>query len=104
MNWLMNLGAGLKSLFQKRRVERELDEELDSFLDASMAQKQSGGMTPDAARRAAVRVEEAAPYRPVLRDLDHHEPALAVSLRGEPGPCEEPVERLLGLKPAGHGR
>ena len=54
MNWLMNLGAGLKSLFQKRRVERELDEELDSFLDASMAQKQSGGMTPDAARRAAV--------------------------------------------------
>jgi len=41
-------------LFQKRRVERELDEELDSFLDASMAQKQSRGMTPDAARRAAV--------------------------------------------------
>jgi predicted permease len=54
MNWLTNLSTGLKSLFQKQRIERELDEELDGFLDASVAQKQSRGMAPDAARRAAV--------------------------------------------------
>ena len=28
MNWLTNLISGVKSLFQKKRVERELDEEL----------------------------------------------------------------------------
>jgi predicted permease len=54
MNWLTNLSTGLKSLFQKQRVERELDEEMDGFLEASIAQKQSRGMAPDAARRAAV--------------------------------------------------
>lgn len=54
MNWLTNLTTGLKSLFQKQRVERELDEEMDGFMEASMAQKQSLGMAPDAARRAAV--------------------------------------------------
>jgi predicted permease len=54
MNWLTNLSSGLKSLFQKQGVERELDEELDSFLDASVAQKESRGMAPDVARRAAL--------------------------------------------------
>ncbi len=54
MNWLTNLTSGLKSLFQKHRVERELDEELRSFLEASAAHKQSAGMTADAARRAAL--------------------------------------------------
>lgn len=54
MNWLTNLAIGLKSLFQKQRVERELDEELESYVDASIAQKQRSGMAPDAARRAAL--------------------------------------------------
>jgi len=54
MNWLTSLSTGLKSLFQKQRVESELDEELDGFLDASVAQKQSRGMSPDAARHAAL--------------------------------------------------
>jgi predicted permease len=54
MHWLTSLSTGLKSLFQKQRVERELDEELDGFLAASVAQKQNRGMAPDAARRAAL--------------------------------------------------
>jgi predicted permease len=54
MNWLTNLTAGLKALFHKQRAEGELDEELDGFLEASEAHKQQSGMTPAAARRAAL--------------------------------------------------
>jgi hypothetical protein len=35
MNPLTNLLTGLKSLFQKPRVDRELNEELESYLEAS---------------------------------------------------------------------
>ena len=52
MIWLTNLVAGLKGLFHKQSVEHELDEELDSYVAASAAHKQSAGMTPDLARRA----------------------------------------------------
>jgi predicted permease len=54
MNWLTNLTGGLKSLFQKQRVDRELTEELESFLEASTEHNQRLGMTPEAARRAAL--------------------------------------------------
>jgi predicted permease len=54
MNWLNNIGAGLKALFQKRRVGRELDEEIQSYLEASEAHKVSAGMSPELARRAAL--------------------------------------------------
>jgi predicted permease len=54
MNWFTSLIAGLKSLIQKQRVERELDEELEGYLEASSADKQRNGMTPEAARRAAL--------------------------------------------------
>jgi predicted permease len=54
MTWLTSLLAGAKSLFQKRRVERELDEELEAYLEASSAHKQQSGMTPEAARHAAL--------------------------------------------------
>ena len=54
MNWLTSLIAGLKSIFQKQRVERELDEELEDYLEASSAHKQRIGMTAEAARRAAL--------------------------------------------------
>jgi predicted permease len=53
MNPLKNLITGLKSLLHKHRVERELDEELDTYLDASTRHKQRNGLTPEAARRAA---------------------------------------------------
>ncbi len=56
MNWLTNLITGLKALVRKQEVERELDEELDSYLEACAAHKQQIGMSEEAARNAA-RVE-----------------------------------------------
>src|SRR5579863_7160392 len=54
MNWLTNLATGLKSLFGKRRVDEELDEELAGYVEASVAYKQRAGMNAEAARRAAL--------------------------------------------------
>jgi predicted permease len=45
-----------KNLFSRSQVERELDDELQAFVDLLTAEKIRSGMTPDAARRAA-RVE-----------------------------------------------
>ena len=56
MHWLTNLKSGLQSLFGKQRVDQELNEELQSYLEASVADKRRSGMAPEAARRAA-RVE-----------------------------------------------
>ncbi len=54
MHWITNLTIGLKSLFHKQRVERELDEELQGFMEASAAQKEIAGMSAEAAQRAAM--------------------------------------------------
>src|SRR6201998_774834 len=54
MRWMGSIGMGLRSLFRKRRVERELDEELEGFLEAAAADKQRLGMSADAARRMAM--------------------------------------------------
>ena len=54
MRWLTNLIDGLKALLQTERVESELDEELESYVEASVANKQRSGMTEEAARRAAL--------------------------------------------------
>ena len=53
MNWFTSFASGIKSLFQKQRVEHALDEELESYLDASAAHKHQNGMTAEEARRAA---------------------------------------------------
>ncbi len=53
MNWLSNLTTGLKALFHKPHVDRELNEELDSYLEASAAHKQHLGMTREQALHAA---------------------------------------------------
>ncbi len=53
MNLLVNLLRGLRSLFQKRHVDRELDEELAAFAAASAADKERTGMSSEAAARAA---------------------------------------------------
>ena len=44
---------GLRALFSGSRVERDLDEELRSYIDAAAAEKVRGGMDPAAALRAA---------------------------------------------------
>ena len=43
-----------ESLLHKQQVENELDEELDSYLQASVAEKVKSGMTPENARHAAL--------------------------------------------------
>ena len=54
MQWMTNILTGLKSLLHKQQVENELDEELDSYLQASVAEKVKSGMTPEKARHAAL--------------------------------------------------
>ncbi len=53
MSWFANIAKGIASLFQRQRVERELDEELQGYFEASAAHKQRNGMTGEEARRAA---------------------------------------------------
>src|SRR5688572_6852178 len=43
----------LRNLFSRSQVERELDEELQAYVDLLTTEKIRSGMTPDAARRAA---------------------------------------------------
>jgi predicted permease len=56
MGWFGNLLVGVRTLFGGQRVEREMDEELRGFLEASAEDKHRAGMSPDQASRAA-RVE-----------------------------------------------
>ena len=53
MNWFRSMVRGIASLLHRQHVERELDEELQGFLDASTAHKQRNGMSVEDARRAA---------------------------------------------------
>jgi len=54
MRWFTNLIQGLRSLIHKQRVEADLDDELRSYVEESVAEKQSNGMAPEIARRAAL--------------------------------------------------
>ncbi len=53
MAFLKNIVTGLRALFRKAQVEREMDEELRGYLDAAAKDKIQNGMTPEEARRAA---------------------------------------------------
>ena len=50
MSWLTNFATGIASLLHRQNAERELDDELQSFLESSAAHKQRNGMTEKAAR------------------------------------------------------
>jgi predicted permease len=54
MSWLTSLATGIKSLFQKSRVERELDEELHGYVEASIADKRRKGMGLNDARQVTM--------------------------------------------------
>ena len=54
MRWIRSFVIGLRSMFAKRNVDRELDEELDAFVTASTAEKQRRGMSAEEARRSAL--------------------------------------------------
>lgn len=56
MPMLTNLIRGMKSLLRSANVERDLDDELQGFLDESMADKQRSGYSPQQAEHLA-RVE-----------------------------------------------
>jgi hypothetical protein len=53
MAMLRNLRDGLRGLFRKDTVEREMDEELREYLDAASREKMRSGMSESEARRAA---------------------------------------------------
>lgn len=53
MNWLRDFAKGIAALRHRQRVEREIDEELQGFLEASAAHKERDGMTQEDARHAA---------------------------------------------------
>lgn len=54
MGWMRNAFRGIRSLFQKNRMEREFEEELGSYLDASIAEKMRSGMAAEKARRESL--------------------------------------------------
>ncbi len=56
MPFLRNIVTGLRSLFRKKRVGRELDEELNGFLEMAAEEKMKQGMSAEDALRA-VRLE-----------------------------------------------
>src|SRR5256884_2048528 len=56
MSLLRNITSGLRSLFRKESVQRELDEELRGFLDMAAEEKLKEGMNHKDALRA-VRLE-----------------------------------------------
>ena len=53
MGFFGNIASGLRALTGRTLVERELDEELNGFMDASTEAKRRTGMTPEQAARAA---------------------------------------------------
>src|SRR5437870_10055110 len=53
MSLLRNLAGGLRGLFRKEQVEREMDEELGGYLDAAVNEKMRRGMSREEAMRAA---------------------------------------------------
>jgi predicted permease len=54
MRFLQRIAGGLRALFQRTRLERELDEELRAYLESTIEGKMAAGMTRAAAERAAL--------------------------------------------------
>ncbi len=53
MSLLRNLAGGLRGLFRKQQVEREMDEELRGYLDDAVNEKMRRGLNREQAVRAA---------------------------------------------------
>ncbi len=56
MSFLGNITGGIRNLFRKKQVEREMDDELRGYIDAAAQEKMRSGMSREEALRAA-RVE-----------------------------------------------
>src|ERR1700732_3881929 len=57
MSLLRNIASGLRSLFRKEQVDKELDEEIGAYLEMAAAEKMKQGMSRKEALRA-VRLEQ----------------------------------------------
>src|ERR1700745_2672823 len=68
MPLLRSIAMGLRSLFRRKRDSREVDEELDGFLEMAIQEKMSQGMTRAEAVRA-VRLEQGS--ADVTREVVH---------------------------------
>ncbi|HEY3853290.1 MAG TPA: ABC transporter permease [Verrucomicrobiae bacterium] len=55
MNFVQKLSARLQALFSKRQIDAEMEEEMRSHVEMRTQENVSAGMTPDAARVAAMR-------------------------------------------------
>src|ERR687887_971857 len=53
--WLYTIPLRLRSLFRRRQVEQELDEELRYHLERQIEEHLNRGLTPEEARTAALR-------------------------------------------------
>ncbi len=53
MSFLTSVIGGIRSLFRKKQVERDMDEELRAYIDAAAQEKMRSGMTHEQALRAA---------------------------------------------------
>src|SRR5215467_9811241 len=54
-HWIYAAPLRLKSLFRRRQVEQDLDDELQYHLDRKIEEHVAGGLTLQQARRAALR-------------------------------------------------
>ena len=62
--WWFKLPLRIKSIFSRRRVESELDEELQFHIDHKIAEGIASGLSPDEARRSALRATGGLEQRP----------------------------------------
>ncbi len=62
-HWFYEVPLRLRSLFGRKRVEQELDEELQYHLDRKVEEYVAQGLTPDEARHAALRAMDSLTQR-----------------------------------------
>ena len=55
MNWWRKLNLRFRALFQKRKLDAEMDEEMRSHIEMQTQENLDAGMNPDEARYAALR-------------------------------------------------
>jgi hypothetical protein len=63
MSFLQNLTSGVRALFHKDQVEQEMDEELRSYMDATVKDKMRSGVGYEQALRAVLTFLSTPPSR-----------------------------------------
>src|SRR5437899_1414950 len=81
---LRNITSGLRSLFRKERVDRELDEELGAYLEMEAAEKMRQGVS----------------RKDALREVHPYDLRLASSFPPLPSPNRRPAPHPTPGRPA----